>query len=47
MKIIISKNVSLELTKEQSQALQDELRYACHTVSVFPTMERLLNLMEA
>ncbi len=47
MKIVLSKKVSLELTPEKSRALQDELKFACNKVSVFPVMEELLALMEA
>ena len=47
MKIILPSNNEITLTPEQSQALQDEMRYACHTVSLFPVMERLLESMEA
>lgn len=47
MKIILSENTSLELTKEQAQDLKDEMRHACNEVSVFPMMERVLALMEA
>ena len=47
MKIILPSNNEITLTPEQSQALWDEMRYACHTVSLFPVMERLLESMEA
>ena len=46
MKIILPSNNEITLTPEQSQALRDEMRYACHTVSLFPVMEMILNGME-
>jgi hypothetical protein len=47
MELILSPNSKITLTPEQSQALRDEMKYACHTVSLFPVMERLLESMEA
>lgn len=46
MKIILSNKVEIELTKEKAQAFRDELRFACHTVSVLPVIEEVLALME-
>lgn len=47
MEIILPSKNKITLTPEQSQALQDEMRYACHSLSFFPVMERLLESMEA
>lgn len=47
MEIILPSRNKITLTPEQSQALRDEMTYACHTVSWFPVMERLLESMEA
>lgn len=47
MSIILPSNNEITLTPEQSRDLQDEMRYACHNVSLFPVMERLLESMEA
>ena len=47
MKIILPSNTEITLTPEQSRDLLDEMRYACHSVSVFPVMEMLLSGMEA
>lgn len=47
MKITLSNNVVITLTKEKAQALKDEMRYAVHNVSVLPVMEELLQVMEA
>jgi len=47
MKIILPSNNEITLTPEQSRDLQDEMRYACHTVSSFPVMEMILSGMEA
>jgi len=47
MKITLSTNHVISLTPEQSRALEDEMRYACREVSVFPMMERVLRLMRA
>ena len=46
MKIILPSNNEITLTPEQSQALRDEMRFACNRVSVFPVMERLLERTE-
>ena len=45
MKIILPSNNEITLTPEQSRDLLDEMRFACHSVSVFPVMEMLLNGM--
>jgi len=47
MKLILSENHELTLSKEQSRDFQDEMRFACREVSVFPVMEEVLRLMEA
>ena len=47
MKITMSKTHELVLTPEQSRDLRDEMKFACNKVSVFPVMERILELMEA
>jgi hypothetical protein len=47
MKLILSKNHELTLTPEQSSAFQDEMRYACNQLSVFPCMEQILELMRS
>ena len=38
---------SWELPPEKARALQDEMRFACNRVSVFPVMEEVLAVMEA
>jgi len=45
MKLILSENHELTLSKEQSRDLRDEMRFACNNVSVFPVMEEVLRLM--
>ena len=47
MKIIMSNNIEIELTKEKAIALQDEMQYAVNNVSVLPVMEELLQIMKA
>jgi len=47
MKLTLSKKHELTLTPEQSQEFQDEMRYACNRVGVFPRMEQVLELMRA
>ena len=47
MKLILSENHELTLSKEKSRDLRDEMKYACREVSVFPVMEEVLRLMEA
>lgn len=47
MEIILPSRNKITLTPEQSQALQDEMRFACNRVSVFPVMEMILDGMEA
>lgn len=47
MKLILSDNTQIILTKEKALALHDEMKYACREVSVFPVMESILGLMEA
>lgn len=45
MKIILPSNNEITLTPEQSRDLLDEMKFACHNVSVFPVMEMLLSGM--
>ncbi len=47
MKLVLSKKTTIELPPEKARALQDEMRYACNMVSVFPVMEEILAVMEA
>lgn len=46
MKIILSSKTTLELSKADTKALYDEIRFACNEVSVFPMLERVRALME-
>jgi len=46
MEIILPSRNIITLTPEQSQALQDEMKFACNNLSVFPVMEMILNGME-
>lgn len=45
MKIILPSNNEITLTPKQSRDLLDEIKFACHNVSVFPVMEMLLSGM--
>lgn len=47
MKIILPSNTEITLTPEQAKDILDEMKFACHRVSVFPVMEMILNGMEA
>jgi len=47
MTITLPSNTEITLTPEQARDLLDEMKFACHTVSWFPVMERLLESMEA
>lgn len=42
MSIILPSNTSITLTQEQAKDLLDEMKFACHSVSWFPTMEMIL-----
>lgn len=47
MKLTLSKDVTLNLSKQEVVDFMDEMRHACNEVSVFPVMESILGLMEA